>query len=96
MAEVFVKLLNGGLKFEDYEPFPVPIDENFTLGNLVDHPHESFGGAFGVFLEHSENRTLRRNAIVMVNGSNMVSRDELDTKLSDGNPIVFVVAAVGG
>ncbi|MGQ4871779.1 MAG: MoaD/ThiS family protein [Candidatus Thorarchaeota archaeon] len=96
MAEVFVKLLNRGLRSEDYEPFPIAIDENFTLGNLVDHLHETFGEAFEVFLEHSENRTLRRDAIVLVNGSNMVSKDELDTKLSDGDLIVFMIAAVGG
>ncbi len=96
MSQVYVKLMNRGLKSEEHDKFPVQISENATVGTLVDQLHQAYGPRFEVFLEDHENQTLRRDAIVIVNGSNIVAHNGLHTNLRDGDMIVFMIAAVGG
>jgi len=96
MTQVYVKLMNRGLKSEDHDKFPFKATENATVGTLVDQLHQAYGPRFEVFLDDHENQTLRRDAIVIVNGKNMVAHNGLDTNLSDGDLIVFMIAAVGG
>jgi molybdopterin converting factor small subunit len=96
MPQVYVKLMNRGLKSEDHDKFSFQTTENATVGTLVDELHKTYGPKFEVFLDEHENQTLRRDAIVIVNGQNMVAHNGLDTNLSDGDMIVFMIAAVGG
>ena len=97
MPEVFVKLMNKGMKYDEHNAFPFVTEDGSTLENLIDDLHEEYKERFDVYLdEEKPGRALRRDAIVIVNGMNMVARDGIETKLSKGDLIVFMIAAVGG
>ena len=96
MIQIFVKLLARGLKSYEHDMFPFDTDENVTVSNLIDELYDEYGERFEVYFEDCENRTLRRDAIIFVNGANMVSKKGLDTNLSEGDLVVFMIAAVGG
>ena len=49
-----------------------------------------------MFLDEGDNQKLRKETIVLVNGANIVSKEGLKTPVSDGDLIVFMIAAVGG
>jgi molybdopterin converting factor small subunit len=85
-----------GLKSYEHDMFPFDIEENVTVQNLIDELQVDHSERFEVYFEDSENRTLRRDAIILVNGANMVSKKGLETNLSEGDLIVFMIAAVGG
>jgi molybdopterin converting factor small subunit len=88
--------MNKGLKHAEHDKFPFRTSEDATVRNLIDELHEEFGERFEVYLEDKENRVLRRDTVVIVNGMNMVARKGEKTMLSKGDLIVFMIAAVGG
>ncbi len=96
MTEVFVKLMNKGLKYDEHNKFTFEIRNDATVRDLIDDLHEEYGERFEVYLEDTDKRVLRRDAIVVVNGMNMVTKEGDQTKLSNGDLIVFMIAAVGG
>ncbi|MGV9104071.1 MAG: MoaD/ThiS family protein [Promethearchaeia archaeon] len=96
MPELFVKLLNKGLKPHEHKRFSFETSKNVTVRELMRELQESYQDRFEVYLDEQDNSTLRREAIVLVNGQNMVAHQEYDTELKDGDVIVFMIAAVGG
>ena len=96
MTEVKVKLMNKGLKYDEHNMFTFKIHEDATVGDLMEDLHKEYGERFEVYLEDVEEKRLRRDAIVVVNGMNMVAKKGVKTKLSKGDLIVFMIAAVGG
>jgi molybdopterin converting factor small subunit len=96
MAQIFVKLMAKGLKSTEHDKFPFETAPGATVRDLIDELCEDQPQRFKVYLGDSENRTLKRETIVIVNGMNMVARKGEKTKLSDGDLVVFMIAAVGG
>lgn len=97
MSEVYVKLMNKGLKYDEHNAFSFSAQDGATVEDLIDNLHDEYGERFQVYLDEKKpERALRRDTIVIVNGMNMVARDGIKTKLSKGDLIVFMIAAVGG
>ena len=96
MTELYVKLLNRGLKSHEHDKFSFETREGATVGDLIEELNEAFEERFSVYLEEKGSTKLRRDAIVFVNGRNMVSHQGKSTRLSKGDLIVFMIAAVGG
>ena len=96
MAQVYVKLMAKGRKYNEHEMFPFQTAENSTVQDLTDELRSTFKERFRVFLDEGDNQRLRKETIVLVNGANMVSKEGLKTPVSDGDLIVFMIAAVGG
>lgn len=96
MTEIFVKLMNKGVKYSEHNRFPYNTTEGATIEDLIEELHEDFGERFEVYLDDKEEMTLRRDTIIFVNGKNSVSTGGLKTKVSKGDLIVFMIAAVGG
>ena len=91
-----MKLMNKGLKFEEHNKFSFETGDKSTVRDLIDELHEEYGERFEVYLEDAEKRVLRRDAIVVINGMNIVAKKGEQTKLSNGDLVVFMIAAVGG
>ncbi|MHA2067049.1 MAG: MoaD/ThiS family protein [Candidatus Thorarchaeota archaeon] len=96
MTEVFVKLMNKGLKFHEHDKFSFETIDGATVRDLIDDLRETHSDRFEPYLEDKGTGKLRRDAIVIVNGKNMVAHQGEQTKLSRGDLIVFMIAAVGG
>ena len=96
MTEVYVKLLGKGLESRQHDKFEFKIEPESTIRTLIDDLHEEFGERFEVYFKDKEKRVLRRDTIVILNGSNMVSHNGEQSALSNGDLIVFMIAAVGG
>ncbi|MHA2143627.1 MAG: MoaD/ThiS family protein [Candidatus Thorarchaeota archaeon] len=96
MTEVFVKLMNKGLKFHEHDKFSFETVDGATVRDLIDDLREAHSERFEPYLEDKDSGKLRRDAIVIVNGKNMVAHQGEKTKLSRGDLIVFMIAAVGG
>lgn len=96
MTEIFVKLMNKGVKYSEHNKFPYNTTEGATIEDLIVNLHEDYGERFDVYLEDKEARALRRETIIFVNGKNSVATGGLKTKISKGDLIVFMIAAVGG
>ncbi|MFW9786356.1 MAG: MoaD/ThiS family protein [Promethearchaeota archaeon] len=96
MTEVFVKLMGKGLESREHDKFEFKIEPESTIRDLIDDLHEEYGERFEIYLGDKEKRVLRRDTIVILNGSNMVAHKGEQSKLSDGDLIVFMIAAVGG
>ncbi|MGQ4912256.1 MAG: MoaD/ThiS family protein [Candidatus Thorarchaeota archaeon] len=88
--------MNKGIKYKDHDRFPFRAREGATIEDLIDDLHDEYRERFDVYLEDKQSRALKRDAIVIVNGMNMVARDGVKTRLSDGDLVVFMIAAVGG
>jgi molybdopterin converting factor small subunit len=88
--------MNKGLKYDEHNKFTFETGDEATVRDLIDELHEEYEERFEVYLEDKEKRVLRRDAIVVINGMNMVARKGIHTKLSKGDLIVFMIAAVGG
>ena len=88
--------MNKGLKYDEHNKFNFETGDEATVRNLIDELHEEYGERFEVYFEDTEKRVLRRDAVVVINGMNMVARKGMQTKLSNGDLIVFMIAAVGG
>jgi molybdopterin converting factor small subunit len=96
LTEVFVKLMNKGLRHFEHDKFPFNTKDDATIEDLMEELHEEYGERFEVYLADRTERSLRRDAIVFVNGMNIVSREGVKTKVTKGDLIVFMIAAVGG
>ncbi|MGY5863098.1 MAG: MoaD/ThiS family protein [Candidatus Thorarchaeota archaeon] len=96
MTEIYVKLMNKGIKYDEHNKFTFETKDDATVRDLIDDLHEEYGERFEVYLEDTDKRVLRRDAIVVVNGMNMVAKKGDKTKLSKGDLVVFMIAAVGG
>jgi len=96
MTEIFLKLMNKGIKYDDHNKFSYKTTEGATIADIIGELHEEFGERFDVYLEDNEKKALRRDTIIFVNGKNAVSTGGLKTKVSKGDLIVFMIAAVGG
>ena len=96
MTEIFVKLMNKGVKYSEHNKFAYNTTEGATIEDLIVNLHEDYGERFDVYLEDKEVRALRRETIIFVNGKNSVATGGLKTKISKGDLIVFMIAAVGG
>ena len=88
--------MNKGLKYDEHNKFSFETGEESTVRDLIEELHEEYGERFEVYLEDKEERILRKDAIVVINGMNMVARKGEKTRLSKGDLIVFMIAAVGG
>jgi molybdopterin converting factor small subunit len=88
--------MNKGLKNSEHNRFSFDTKEGATIEELIGELHEEYGNRFEVYLDDTKERLLRRDAIVFVNGMNMVAREGIKTKVSKGDLIVFMIAAVGG
>ena len=88
--------MNKGLKYDEHNKFSFETGEESTVRDLIDELHEEYGERFEVYLEDKEKRVLRKDAVVVINGMNMVARQGEKTRLSKGDLIVFMIAAVGG
>ncbi|NHJ13791.1 MAG: hypothetical protein EAX95_08940 [Candidatus Thorarchaeota archaeon] len=95
MPQVFVKLMNRGLKSFEHDKFSFETNGE-TVHDLIEDLSQEFSERFEPYLEDKKNTVLRRDAIVLVNGKNMVAHNGEKTKLSRGDLIVFMIAAVGG
>ena len=96
MTEIYVKLMNKGIKYDEHNKFSFETKDDATIRDLIEELHEEYGERFDVYLEDRDERVLRRDAIVVVNGMNMVAKKGEKTKLSKGDLVVFMIAAVGG
>ncbi|MHA1963132.1 MAG: MoaD/ThiS family protein [Candidatus Thorarchaeota archaeon] len=96
MTEVFVKLLGKGLESREHDKFEFEIEPESTIRDLIVDLHEEFGEQFEIYLGDIEKRVLKRDTVVILNGSNMVAHKGEQSTLSDGDMIVFMIAAVGG
>lgn len=96
MPQVYVKLMNKGMKYDEHNAFPFEAQDGATVQDLIQDLSEDYKERFDVYLEDADARVLRRDTIVIVNGMNMVARDGIRTKLSKGDLVVFMIAAVGG
>jgi len=96
MTEIFVKLMNKGVKYTEHNKFSYNTTEGATIEDLIVELHGDYEERFDVYLEDKEKKSLRRDTIIFVNGKNSVSTGGLKTKVSKGDLIVFMIAAVGG
>jgi molybdopterin converting factor small subunit len=96
VPQVYVKLMNKGMKYDEHNAFPFEAQDGATVQDLIQDLSEDCKERFDVYLEDADARVLRRDTIVIVNGMNMVARDGIRTKLSKGDLVVFMIAAVGG
>ncbi|MHA1136439.1 MAG: MoaD/ThiS family protein [Candidatus Thorarchaeota archaeon] len=96
MTEIYVKLMNKGIKYSDHNKFSYNTTDGATIEELIVELHEDYGERFDVYLDDKEEKSLRRDTIIFVNGKNAVSTGGLKTKVSKGDLIVFMIAAVGG
>jgi molybdopterin converting factor small subunit len=88
--------MNRGLKSHEHDKFPFTTKTSAKIKDLVKDLHDTYTDRFDVYLNDREKRSLKREAIVLINGQNMVAHNGMETKLSDGDLIVFLIAAVGG
>ena len=96
MTKIYVKLMHKGLKSREHDKFSFETASNSTVRDLINELHEEYGEKFEVYLGDTANRTLKRDTVVIVNGKNMVAHQGEQTRLSNGDLIVFMIAAVGG
>ncbi|MHA2044006.1 MAG: MoaD/ThiS family protein [Candidatus Thorarchaeota archaeon] len=94
--QVYCKLMNKGIKYDEHNKFAFEIEDDATIKDLIDNLHAEYGEKFEVYLEDTDKRILRRDAIVVHNGMNMVAKEGEKTSLSKGDLVVFMIAAVGG
>jgi len=96
MTQIFVKLMHKGLKSHEHDKFSFETEPNSTVRDLINEHHQDYRKKIEVYLGDTETRTLKREAVVIVNGKNMVAHRGEQTRLSNGDLIVFMIAAVGG
>jgi molybdopterin converting factor small subunit len=88
--------MNRGLKSHEHDKFPFSTKPSAKLKDLIQDLYDRYYDRFEVYLSDKENLSLKRESIVLINGQNMVAHDGLETELSNGDLIVFLIAAVGG
>ena len=88
--------MNRGLKSHEHDKFPFTTRPSAKLIDLVKDLYEEYTERFDVYLSDKEKLSLKRETIVLINGQNMVAHSGMETGLSNGDLIVFLIAAVGG
>ena len=88
--------MNRGLKSHEHDKFPFTTKPSAKLKDLVEDLYVEYTDRFEVYLSDKEKLSLKRETIVLINGQNMVAHNGIETKLSNGDLIVFLIAAVGG
>jgi uncharacterized protein YidB (DUF937 family) len=106
VIQVFIKLLNRGLRESNYNKFPLHIQEGTSLTDLIDHLMSGFGESLDAYLDEKKNKTLSNETIIIVNGKVIItgwklkmgldSKEEMNRILNEGDTIVFMVATGGG
>ncbi|MFW9909894.1 MAG: hypothetical protein ACFFEF_15105 [Candidatus Thorarchaeota archaeon] len=106
MIQVFIKLLNRGLKESNYNKFPFHIQEGTSLTDLIGHLMSVFGDSLDVYLDEKKNQTLSNETIIIVNGKIIItgwklkmgldSKETMNRILNEGDTIVFMIATGGG
>ena len=90
-----MKLMKRWLKSYEHDKFSFET-EGDTVRDLIEDLSQKHSKRCEVYLDDRNKKILRRDAIVLVNGKNMVAHQGEETKLSRGDLIVFMIAAVGG
>lgn len=96
LAQVFVKLMYRGQKYKEHDMFSFETKPDATVRDLIDALYKRHPKRFKLYLDDSRKRTLKRDTIVIVNGQNMVAHKGEETVLTEGDLVVFMIAAVGG
>ena len=106
MTQIFIKLLNKGLRSSDFDKFQYQIQQNSSVSDLIDVLKTTHKEDFEVYLEDMKSNALRMDAIVIVNGKmiaagwkfkmGILSEEVLDARLKDGDTIVFMIPIGGG
>ncbi len=105
MFQVFIKLLNRGLKSSKYDKFPFQIRQESSISDLIDDLMKAYSKEFEAYLEDTKGKAFCIDAIILVNGKivvagwklkmGIVSRKVLDNQLHDGDTIVFMIVTGG-
>lgn len=106
MTQIFIKLLNKGLRLSDFDKFQFQIQQNSSVSDLIDVLKATHKEEFEVYLDDRKTQALRMDAIIIVNGKMIaagwkikmgyLSEGVMDAKLQDGDTIVFMIAVCGG
>lgn len=106
VIQVFIKLLNKGLRESNYNKFQFQIQEGTSLTDLIGQLMSVFGDSMDAYLDEKKNPILSNETIIIVNGKIIITgwklKMELDSKesmkriLNEGDTIVFMVAIGGG
>ncbi len=75
--------------------FTLDLQEGFSLRSLVDSLSKQMPELKHTFCDHELNDA-RSNSLILVNGREISILDGYDTKLVDGDEIVFVPVVHGG
>jgi len=105
-TQIFIKLMNRGLRYSEYDKFPFHVSRRSTIRNLIDDLMKTRRKEFEAYLEDKKSRVLRKDVIVIVNGSIVVAawklnmgllpEKALDTEIEGGDTVVFMIAVGGG
>lgn len=106
VIQVFIKLLNRGLRESNYNKFPLHIQEGTSLTDLIDHLMSEFVYSLDAYLDEKKSKTLSNETIIIVNGKIIVtgwklrmgldSKEKMNRRLDEGDTIVFLVGTGGG
>lgn len=106
MIQVFVKLLNKGLRSSDYMKFPFQIQEGASLRDLIGYLIKEHSSRFEVYLDDTRNRMFCNDTIILINGKMVlagwklkmgyVAQEVLDNQLQNGDKVVFMIMTGGG
>ncbi|MHA1935785.1 MAG: hypothetical protein ACXACG_06205 [Candidatus Thorarchaeota archaeon] len=106
MIQIFIKLLNRGLRSSEYDKFPYQVRDKSSITHLIDGLMSTHGEEFEVYLENKRSRNLRKDVVVIVNGRIIVSgwklnmrlipESILDTEFQDGDTVAFMIVVGGG
>ncbi|MFW9889776.1 MAG: MoaD/ThiS family protein [Candidatus Thorarchaeota archaeon] len=104
--QVFVKLLNKGLRSSDYTKFPFRIQEGASLRDLIGYLIKEHSARFEIYLDDTRNRMFCNDTIILVNGRMVlagwklkmgyVAQEVLDILLQNGDTVVFMIMTGGG
>ncbi len=105
-TQIFIKLMNRGLRYSEYGKFPFYVPRRSTIRNLINDLMKTHGKEFEPYLEDKKSKVLRKDVIVIVNGRivvavwklnmGLVPEKALDTEFEDGDTVVFMITVGGG
>ncbi|MHA1948804.1 MAG: MoaD/ThiS family protein [Candidatus Thorarchaeota archaeon] len=106
MTRIFIKLLNKGLRYSEYNKFPFQVRAKSSIRTLVDDLMKIHSNEFDVYLVDRKSKSLREDVIVIINGRivvamwklkmGLISESILDTQIQDGDIVVFMIPVGGG
>ncbi|MFQ5832550.1 MAG: MoaD/ThiS family protein [Candidatus Thorarchaeota archaeon] len=105
-TQIFIKLMNRGLRYSEYDKFPFHVPHRSTIRDLIDDLMKTRRKEFEAYFEDKKSKVLRKDVIVIVNGRivvavwklnmGLVPEKALDTEFEDGDTVVFMIAVGGG